>query len=142
MKNMLLAAVIFCAASVFATESTCTYTPLSTLISDEMPLNPENIALGLPIHAYMAAPSVWFWGNQYEHTGRYLDGYITTTMFKNEQCPSFQEVSFCNETGEATQRLISDIWRAETLHGKKYIIFYYQTFRVYSSSDDQFVIAN
>lgn len=138
MKKLFIALILLSTTWMSAIEAK--NIPLEILISDEMPLTQENIAIGKPIHAHIAMPSPWFYGNRYEHMSRYIDGYINTMV--DENALAFQEVFFVNTSGDIKKILKSDIWRAETLDSKKYIVFYYQDFRVFSTKYSQFVIAN
>lgn len=143
MKTLFLALVFSCISFISiisATESK--NIPFEILISEEMPLTQENIALGIPIHAYVAKPRTYLEiaaRGECGHNAYYIGGIICTDIPTKPSKSASQEVWLY---GSSNKTLRSDIWNVETLNGEKYIIFSYKDFRVFSTKNSQFVIAN
>jgi hypothetical protein len=106
------------------------------------------IELGNHIHAFKIEIYNWTsWDEERKvysypqsHNARYLNAEINTFFDVTEDdssCVGKQEVHFQNGTSS-----ISNIWALEWMQDKKYIVHYHNNFRVYSTRDDQFVIAN
>lgn len=104
-------------------------------------LSREMIAIGMPIHAYQV--DRFFDDHPYVHRGDYVDARIWTYM---EGTHGFlQTVNFYQRPEEGSRALEesrSSQWRTEFVGGARYVVHYHEGFRVYSRSDEQFVIVD
>jgi hypothetical protein len=113
--------------------------PLTEILGGE-DFTKENIAFGKAIYAHRIEITSSDWT---QYIAYYLNGYIVTDISDLDGL-GYQDVNFFNMNGgwsQTSESSRSKDWRIEKFNGKRYIVHFHDGFRVYSSKDSQFVIA-
>lgn len=121
------------------------------LVPQSKILSKENLLKGVPIYAMDIKCILGKSSRQSicEHEGHYVGGIVLTTIYcfsssngsvSIQKPAGYQYVVHQDDDGGKISE--STIWHIETIEGKQYIVHFHEDFIVYSSSDDQFVVAS
>jgi len=106
------------------------------LMGDAQVLSVDSIVTGTPIHAFKVSRGLE--GDpDYIHVGLYVDATIHTRFGLPDGVQ--QHVYYRSSKTDSSK---STAWRTELLGEVRWLVFYHDGFQVYSTAEEQFVIAD